>query len=77
MDGYQPGIQDQLAGLVACRDEADPGYVLLEGIDGFDDVYNGCAGSNANEAWVRRKILFYCLDRGRSFGLFDAVRHGG
>lgn len=76
LNGFQPGIQDQLAGLGACRDEADAGYVLLEGLDGFDHVYNGCAGSYPDKAWVWWEVLLDCLVCGRPFGLFDAVRHG-
>ena len=77
LDGDQSGIDNQLAGLVARRHEADAGDVLFQVFDSFDEIYNGSPGSYSDEACIWGKVLFDGLDCSRALGFFDVVRHGG
>jgi len=57
--------------LVARWDEGDVGGVDAEGLDGFDDVDDCAAGSDADEAGLGVEVVFYGAVGGVAFCGFD------
>ena len=56
--------------------EGDAGDVLVKGLDGFDDIDDRGAGSDADEPRVWWEILFDRLSCRGSFRCFDFMGHG-
>lgn len=75
-DVFELGLDDHLAGLVPGGNEVDlRDAVVLQGLDGFDDVDDGAAGPDAHVLGRGVEVVRHGAAGGVAFGRFD-VGHG-
>lgn len=72
LDVFQPGLDDCLAGLIAGGNKVDLGdTVVFERFDGFYDVNNSTAGTDAHVSRRGIEMVGDSADGGVAFGGFN------